>query len=92
MTDQVKSTLHVETFHPKEQRRSSCSLLTRYLLEEYAKRENEAAAFKSRYENAYIRAYGSHQPLPDVLPRDSTVDIIRPGRRESCPAFVSFFG
>lgn len=92
MTEQVKSTLHVERFDPKEQRRSSCSLLTRYLLEEYAKRENEAAAFKSRYENAYIRAYGSHQPLRDVLPRDSTVDIIRPGRRESCPAFVSFFG
>lgn len=67
-------------------------MLTRYLLEEYAKRENEAAAFKSRYEKAYIRAYGSHQTLRDVLPQDSTIEIFRPGRRGSLPAFVNFFG
>ena len=98
MSEQVTSTLHVETLDPERQRRrTSCSLLTRYLLEEYAKRENEAAMCKTRYEKAYIGAYGSKQPvlgqaLRDVLPLDSTSDLFRPWRRDSCPAFVSFFG
>ena len=98
MSEQVISTLHVELLQPEGQRRrSSCSLLTQYLLEEYAKRENEAAVCKTRYEKAYIGAYGSKQPLlgqvlRDVLPRDSTTDLFRPWRRDSCPAFVSFFG
>ena len=78
-------------------RKSSSSLLTRHLLNEYAKMENEAAACKSLYEKAYIGAYGSKDPLHsqvlrDVLPRDSTLDLFNPYRRDICPAFVSFFG
>lgn len=79
-------------------RKSSSSLLTRHLLNEYAKMENEAAACKSLYEKAYIGAYGSRDPalhsqvLRDVLPRDSALDLFNPCRRDICPAFVSFFG
>jgi len=78
-------------------RKSSLSLLTRCLLEEYAKLETEAAACKTLYEKAYVGAYGSKDPLlgqvlRDVLPRDSTVDLFSPHRRDICQAFVSFFG
>ena len=100
MSEQVAS-LHIGKAEAMERvnnrRKSSSSLLTRYLLDEYAKMENEAAACKSLYEKAYIGAYGSKQPvlgqtLRDVLPRDSAVDLFNPCRREICPAFVSFFG
>lgn len=79
-------------------RKSSSSLLTRCLLEEYARLENEAAACKTLYEKAYVGAYGSKdaahltQNLRDVLPRDSTVDLFSPRRREICQVFLSFFG
>lgn len=97
MSEQVSS-LRVETVNMANQRRkSTSSLLTRYLLDEYAKKENEAAACKSLYEKAYIGAYGCKDPLlgqvlRDVLPRDSAVDLFSPCRRDSCPAFVSFIG
>lgn len=100
MSEQVAS-LHIGKAEGMERvsnrRKSSSSLLTRYLLDEYAKMENEAAACKSLYEKAYIGAYGSKQPvlgqtLRDVLPRDSAVDLFNPCRRDICPAFVSFFG
>lgn len=98
MSEQLTS-LQVEAMGSRvgRRRKSSSSLLTRYLLEEYAKRENEAAACKSLYEKAYIGAYGSKEPvlsqvLHDVLPRDSTVYLFNPCGRDICPAFVSFFG
>lgn len=78
-------------------RKSSSSFLTRCLLDEYAKLETEAAACKTLYEKAYVGAYGSKDPLlgqvlRDVLPRDSTIDLFSPRRRDICQAFVSFFG
>jgi len=100
MSEQVGS-FHVEKVESMDRvlnrRKSSSSLLTRYLLNEYAKMENEAAVCKSLYEKAYIGAYGSKEPLigqalRDVLPRDSNVDLFNPCRRDICPAFVSFFG
>ena len=79
-------------------RRSSSSSLTRCLLEEYARLDNEAAAYKTRYEEAYVGAYVSKdaarltQNLRDFLPRDSTLDLCSPCGREICQVFVSFFG
>lgn len=79
-------------------RRSSSSFLTRCLLEEYARLDNEAAAYKTRYEKAYIGAYGSKdaarltQNIRDFLPRDSPLDLHSPCGREICQVFVSFFG
>ena len=81
-------------------RKSNSSILTRCLLDEYAKLESEAAVFKTLFEKAYNGTYGGTKkpPLPlnhslcHVLSSDYKLDSSFCGRQDSCLAFVGFLG